>query len=273
MNPNPTASAPTAPFEDSPDFVQSLSRGLDVLRAFDRENPSMSLSEVSERTGLARAAARRSLLTLQHLGYVGQKGRQFFLTPRVLELGFGYLSSLNLPELAMPWMEQLAHRVNESTSLTVLDGTDIVYVARVPVRRVMTIALGVGARLPAFAASMGRMLLSGLDDDALGLWLSKASLYQLTSHTVTDPDRLREEILRARGQGFCLVVQELELGLCSLSVPIRDRQGKVVAALNVGMQFHEGIREHALTQVLPALKETQAAIEGATSHHWASLGA
>ncbi|HJV88923.1 MAG TPA: IclR family transcriptional regulator C-terminal domain-containing protein [Holophagaceae bacterium] len=264
---------PNLPFEESPDFVQSLARGLDVLRAFDRENPSMSLSEVSERTGLARAAARRSLLTLGHLGYVGQKGRQFFLTARVLELGFGYLSSLNLPELAMPWMEQLAHRVNESTSLSVLDGQDIVYVARVPVRRVMTIALGVGARLPAFAASMGRVLLAGLDPEALDAWFAKATFYPLTSHTITDPRRLREEILRTRDQGYGLVVQELELGLCSLSVPIRDRQGKVVAALNVGMQFHEGIKAHALKDVLPALRETQAAIEGATAHHWASLGA
>ncbi len=253
--------------------MQSLARGLDVLRAFDRENPSMSLSEVSERTGLARAAARRSLLTLGHLGYVGQKGRQFFLTARVLELGFGYLSSLNLPELAMPWMEQLAHRVNESTSLTVLDGSDIVYVARVPVRRVMTIALGVGARLPAFAASMGRVLLSGLEDEALDAWLTKATLYPLTSHTLTDPQRLRQEVLKVRTQGYGLVMQELELGLCSLSVPIRDRAGKVVAALNVGMQFHEGIKQHALKEVLPALLETQAAIEGATAHHWASLGA
>jgi IclR family pca regulon transcriptional regulator len=263
---------PDLPFEESPDFVQSLARGLDVLRAFDRENPSMSLSEVSERTGLARAAARRSLLTLSHLGYVGQKGRQFFLTARVLELGFGYLSSLNLPELAMPWMEQLAHRVNESTSLSVLDGQDIVYVARVPVRRIMTLALGVGARLPAFAASMGRVLLAGLEDGALDTWLAAARLYPLTSHTLTDPTQLRAEILKVRQQGFGLVVQELELGLCSLSVPIHDRTGKVVAALNVGMPFHEGIAVHAVKHVLPALRETQAAIEGATAHHWASIG-
>jgi len=237
-----------------------------VIRAFDEDHPSLSLSDVSERTGLARAAARRGLLTLQHLGYVGSRGRQFFLTPRVLELGFGYLSSLALPELALPSMEHLALRVNESCSLSVLDGADIVYVARVPVRRVMTISLGVGARLPAFATSMGRVLLAGLSDDAFRRWLTEARTRALTPHTVFRRPALKAEVLRVHAQGHALVVQELELGLCSLAVPVRDPNGKVVAALNVGMQYRRGIRGRARREILPALRDTQRAIGDAIAH-------
>ena len=250
-------------FEGSPDFVQSLARGLEVIRSFDEEQPSPSLSELAERTGLSRATVRRSLLTLAHLGYVGQKGRQFFLTPRILELGFGYLSSLGLPELALPFMETLAQRVGESCSLTVLDDADIVYVARVPVRRIMAISLGVGARLPAFAASMGRVLLAGLPDDALDEWLARAPTRPLTPHTVHEKSALRAEILRVRAQGYAVVLQELELGLCSIAVPVRERQGRTLAALNVGMPFGQGVRERALKEILPALREAGQAIENA----------
>jgi len=259
-------------FQESPDYVQSLARGLDVMRVFNRDQAAMTLSEVADRTGLARAVVRRCLLTLQHLGYVGLRGRQFFLTPRVLELGFGYLSSLNLTELALPWMEQLALRVDESCSLCVLDDEDIVYVARVPVRRVMTIALGVGARLPAAPTSLGRALLAGLDDDALGAWLAKVKLKALTPHTISEKKALKTEILKIRKQGYALVVQELELGLCSLAMPVKDRHGKVVAALNVGMQMRDGIRAHALKNILPALQETQTAIERAISLQWTATG-
>jgi IclR family pca regulon transcriptional regulator len=259
-------------FEDGPDFVQSLARGLAVIRAFDGAHPALSLSEVSERTGLARAAARRSLRTLEHLGYVALRGRAFSLAPRVLELGFGYLSSLALPELALPFMEQLAQRVLESCSLAVLDGPEIVYVARVPVRRVMAISLGVGARLPAFAASMGRVLLAGLSDEALDDWLARAKTRALTPHTTFEKRALRAEILRVRAQGHALVFQELELGLCSVAVPVRDRQGRVVAALNVGMQFREGSRRRALQEILPALEDARDAIESGVGPVWAVKG-
>lgn len=251
------------PFEESADFVQSLARGLQVIRTFDGDHPSLTLSEVAERTGLAKAAARRSLLTLQHLGFVETRGRQFLLTPRILELGFGYLSSLQLPELALPAMEHLSVQVDESSSLSVLDGSEIVYVARVPVHRVMTISLGVGARLPAFAASMGRVLLAGLPDAALDGWLARVETRPLTPHTIFRKPELKAEILRVRGQGYCLVDQELELGLCSISVPVRDRHGKVLAALNVGMAHRDGVPERALKEVLPALLAAQESIEAA----------
>jgi IclR family transcriptional regulator, pca regulon regulatory protein len=256
-------------FENGPDFVQSLSRGLMVMRAFDADHAELSQSEIAERTGLARAVVRRSLLTLQHLSYVGARGRRFFLTPRVLELGFGYLSSLRLPELARPAMEQLAHSVQESCSMSVLDGTEIVYVARVPVKRVITIALGVGARLPAYTTSMGRILLAGLADPPLDAVLAASTLTPLTSFTLCKPKPLRAEILRVRQQGYCLVMQELELGLCSIAVPLRDRRNTVIAALNVGMQYNKDSRARALQVILPALQQTSAEIERAIAHQWA----
>lgn len=257
-------------FEESADFVQSLARGLQVIRTFDGDHPSLTLTEVAERTGLAKAAARRSLLTLQHLGFVEVRGRQFLLTPRILELGFGYLSSLQLPELALPAMEHLSLQVDESSSLSVLDGNEIVYVARVPVHRVMTISLGVGARLPAFAASMGRVLLAGLPEPALDAWLERTETRALTPHTIHRKPALRTEISRVRVQGYSLVCQELELGLCSISVPVRDRHGKVLAALNVGMAHREGVPERALKEVLPALLAAQEAIESAIAFHRAA---
>jgi IclR family pca regulon transcriptional regulator len=267
LNPTPTPH----PFEDSPDYIQSLARGLDVLRAFDQEHISMTLSEVAEITGLARAVARRCLLTLEHLGYVMSRGRKFSLTPKVLDLGFAYLSSLNLTEVAMPFMEQLAQRLQESCSMSVLDGQDIVYVARVPVRRVMAITLGVGARLPAFAASMGRVLVAGMPEEERKAWIAKVHFRALTPTTLTSKHALEAELVRVKAQGYALVQQELEPGLCSIAVPIRDRNQRPVAALNVGMQVRPGIKDHALKTVLPALKEAQASIERAMFHQWTGM--
>lgn len=263
-------STPPSDFQDGPDYVQSLARGLEVIRAFDQDHASMTLSEVADRSGLSRAVARRCLLTLAHLGYIGSRGRQFFLTPRVLDLGFAFLSSLDLPEIAMPVMEQLSVKLGESSSLCLLDGHDIVYVARVPVKRVMAMALGVGARLPAFAASMGRVLVAGLDDAAMEVWISQVELRPLTPRTIVDKEGLKAELLRIRSQGHALVMQELEPSLCSIAVPIHDRGQRVVAALNVGMQVRTGIRDYALKTVLPALLDAQTAIEHALSHNWTS---
>ncbi len=250
-------------FEESPDYVQSLARGLSVLRAFGHDLPSPSLSEVAVRTGLSRAVARRSLMTLQHLGYVDSRGRSFFLTPRVLELGYSYLSSLDLSELAQQAMEQLAHEVNESCSMAVLDRGDIVYVLRVPVRRVMSIALGVGARLPAAATSMGRTLLAHLAPEQRAQWLAQYPPQAHTPHTITALDALEAELARIREQGHALSVQELELGLCSIAVPIRTADGRVVAALNVGMPYRDDSRRRARHDILPVLRQTQQAIEQA----------
>src|SRR3954463_15287934 len=165
-------------------FVQSLERGLAVIRAFDAEHPELTLSDVARETGLTRAAARRFLLTLCDLGYVRSDGRQFSLTPRVLELGYAFLSSLSLTEVAEPHLERLVAEIHESSSVSVLDGDDIVYVARVPTSRIMRVSINVGTRFPAYATSMGRVLLAGLDEEAMGGYLERVALQRLSPHTV-----------------------------------------------------------------------------------------
>jgi len=248
-------------FTDSPDYNQSLDRGLLVLRAFNRERPRCTLSEVAAQIGLSRAVARRSLLTLQYLGYVAAQGRHFFLTPRVLELGYSYLSSLDLTELAHDAMEQLSQRVGESCSMAVLDGNEIVYVARVAVRRLMSVALGVGARLPAFAASMGRVLLANKSDDELTDWLRENTFRPITAHTIYKTRALRAEILRVRRRGYAFVSQELEPGLCSIAVPVRSAAGLAVCGLNVSMRYSDDVKAVALKKMLPALHRACQAIE------------
>ena len=194
----------------NPDYVQSLERGLAVIRAFGAESPELRLSDVARATGLTRAAARRFLLTLVKLGYVRQDGNFFSLRPRVLELGYAYLSVLSLPEVAQPHMEALVGEVNESSSIAVLDDLDIVYVARVPTQRIMTITIAVGTRLPAYATSMGRVLLAGLPSEALEECLERVEIEPLTPMTVPDPDALRDRIERVRNAGWAAVDQELE---------------------------------------------------------------
>jgi IclR family transcriptional regulator, pca regulon regulatory protein len=248
-------------FEQGPDYVQSLARGLRVLGVFGHDLPNPTLSEVAERSDLSRAAARRSLLTLQHLGYVGSRGRSFFLTPRVLELGYSYLSSLDLTELAQQAMEQLSHEVQESCSLAVLDGSDVVYVLRVPVRRIMRIALGVGARLPAFTASLGRVILADMGEADLDAWIRGMQFHAYTAHTVRNASELKRALKRVRQQGYALTSQELELGLCSIAVPVRAGNGRVVAGLNVSMQFNEQAEARAVARILPVLLKTREAIE------------
>ena len=190
-------------------YVQSFARGLSVIRAFSSERPSMTLSEVAAATGLTRAGARRILLTLAQLGYVGAEGRQFRLTARILDLGFAYLSSMPFWNLAEPIMEALVEEVHESSSASVLDGTDIVYVLRVPTHKIMTISLGPGSRLPAWCTSMGRVLLSGLDDAEVDSILRRSRIEARTLRTVTERAELRRLVAEVRVRGWALVNQEL----------------------------------------------------------------
>ncbi len=245
----------------SADFVQSLERGLLVLRAFDADHRELGLSEVARIAGLTRAAARRFLLTLVSLGYMNQSDGRFSLSPRVLELGYAYLSSLTLPEVAQPHMEALVASVNESSSISVLDGTEIVYVARVPTRRIMSITLSVGTRLPAYATSMGRVLLAALPDEALQARLAQIEMRPLSAHTITDVDALRAVLERVRRQGWAAVDQELEEGLRSLAVPIRDASGTAVAALNVSVHATRGSMTMLRRHFLPLVQEAARAIE------------
>ena len=205
-----TATEPSEKILPSPDYVQSLARGLAVIRCFDNRNQRRTLSDVARATDLTRATARRFLLTLVELGYVATDGSAFWLTPRVLELGYSYLSSLSLPEVAQPHLERLSHKVHESSSVSILDGADIVYVARVPVSRIMTVGITIGTRLPAYATSMGRVLLAGLPDDELDAYLEKLDIERLTERTITARDDLKAAILAVRADGICVLDQELE---------------------------------------------------------------
>ena len=243
------------------DFVQSLDRGLAVIRAFGPDRDRLSLSEVARATGLTRAATRRFLLTLVQLGYVRNDGREFSLRPRVLELGYAYLSGLALPEIASPHLEELVAKVRESSSISVLDGDHIVYVARVPTKRIMTVAISVGTRFPAHATSMGRVLLAAMDPEEFERYLSRANLDALTGRTVTDPEQLTDVVREVAKHGYAIVDQELEEGLRAIAAPIHGAGGSVTAAINLSAHASRVSLAAMKTDLLPALQETARRIE------------
>ncbi len=249
--------------EDSgrdPSFVNSLARGLRVIRAFNRERPEMTLSEVAVHTGLTRAAARRFLITLQQLGYVCTDGKRFRLAPRILELGFAYLSSIDIWNIALPVMEALSAELGESCSASVIEGCEIVYVARVPTRRVMSVSLSLGARLPAIATAMGRVLLAFLPEGKASERVATCPNCPHTSHSVTDRAELWRIVQQVRAQGWALVDQELEEGLRAIAVPLRGRSGKVVAAINVSAHASRVTVAQLRAVHLPALQRAAAEI-------------
>lgn len=239
--------------DPSGQYVQSLARGLTVIRSFDSDHPEMTLSDIARRTGLTRATSRRFLLTLVALGYVQTDGRMFSLTARVLELGFSYLSALSLPEIAQPHLEQLAATTNESTSASVLNGSDIVYVARVPTRRIMTVGISIGTRFPAYATSMGRVLLAAFSPERLDAYLDSIDFEGLTSHTITSRGALTKELAHVREQGWALVDQELEEGLRSIAAPIYHGMS-VIAAINVSTTASSHTVESIYETLLPPLQ-------------------
>jgi IclR family pca regulon transcriptional regulator len=247
--------------EQSRDFVQSLSRGLDVITVFGPDRQNMTLSDVARLTGLTRATARRFLLTLVELGYMRTDGKLFSLTPHVLNLGFSYLSGLSITEVAQPHVQDLASIVHESSSVAVLDGDDIVYVVRVPTKRIMAVAISVGTRFPAYATSMGRVLLASLSPDQLDAYLQRVELVPLTRFTVTDTARLRRLLDQVRTDGFVITDQELEEGLRSTAVPIRDANGNVIAAINLSAQATRVSSAQMRDELLPHLLETARRIE------------
>ncbi|HEX6362776.1 MAG TPA: IclR family transcriptional regulator [Albitalea sp.] len=247
-------------------YVQSFARGLQVIRSFSAQAPQQTLSEVAQRTGLTRAGARRILLTLESLGYVRSQGRQFSLAPRILDLGFAYLSSLPLWNLAEPVMERLVEELKESCSAAVLDGPDIVYVLRIPTHKIMSINLGIGSRLPAHCTSMGRTLLADLPPSALDALLREYPPMRRTDRTITDVPALKAELAKVREQGWCLVDQELEEGLVSLSAPIRDRAGRAIAAMNVSGQANRTAQAAMVEQFLPRLRAAAEEISRMLQH-------
>ena len=219
-----------------PNFMTSLARGLSVIRAFTERDQSLTIADVARITGLPRAAARRCLHTLTQLGYAGTDGRTYCLRPKILALGYSYLSSSPLASTLDPVLERISRTLQESSSAGVLDEDDIVYVARAATKRIMSVGLSVGSRLPAWSTSIGRALLAHLPPAELDAYLARVDLKPLTHLTLTDPDALRRELEKIRRNGYALVDQELEIGLRSVAVPIRNRAGAVVAAMNVSTQ-------------------------------------
>lgn len=262
--PHPDHVAEAEPASSSPKpgdtYVQSFARGLQVIRSFSAQSPQQTLSEVAQHTGLTRAGARRILLTLQGLGYVRCNGRQFSLTPRILDLGFAYLSSLPLWNLAEPVMERLVEEVKESCSAAVLDGNDVVYVLRIPTHKIMSINLGIGSRLPAHCTSMGRTLLAELDNQSLDEVLLANPPVRRTARTIVDVAQFKAELAKVRAQGWCLVDQELEEGLVSLSAPIRDRAGRAIAAMNISGQVNRTSPAYMVEHFLSKLRTAAADI-------------
>jgi IclR family pca regulon transcriptional regulator len=241
--------------EPSRDHVQSFARGLAVIRAFG-EKPELTLSDVARSTGMTRAAARRFLLTLVDLGYVRTDGRVFALRPRVLELGYIYLSTLGLDDVAAPHMEQLVASIRESSSISVLDGDDIVYVVRVPTSRIMAVTIAVGTRFPAYPTSMGRVLLAALPPDERAAYLSRAQLRALTRRTVIDRAALGAILEEVAVKHYALVDQELEDGLRSVAVPIHDGHGHVIAALNASVHASRATVDDLRRKILPQVQAT-----------------
>jgi IclR family pca regulon transcriptional regulator len=240
-------------------FVESFEKGLRVLTAFDERHTAMSLSEVAERTQLTRAAARRLLLTLVGLGYATLEHKKFSLTARVLRLGHAYLQASALPALATPVLERLSDELGESASLAVLDGLEVVYVARAAKQRIMSVNLGVGARLPALYTSLGRVLVAAHGDrEAL---VASAPLERHTERALTSRAKLREVLRETAARGHCVVDQELEAGLRSIAVPITDGNGRVVAAMNVSAQANRVSMDELRSDVLPALQRAANALE------------
>ncbi|MBA1264602.1 IclR family transcriptional regulator domain-containing protein [Stutzerimonas stutzeri] len=239
-----------------PNFMSSLARGLAVIHAFQERKRHLTIAQISHRTEIPRAAVRRCLYTLIKLGYATTDGRTYSLLPKVLTLGHAYLSSTPLAVTAQPILDQLSNRLNEACSMATLEGDEVLYVARSATpQRLISVDLSVGSRLPAYCTSMGRILLAALDDAALDDYLEHANLQIKTSRTLHTPEAIRASIAEIRQQGWVIVDQELEIGLRSLAVPLKDSAGQVLAALNVGTHVSRITRQELETRFLPVLLE------------------
>ncbi len=242
------------------DFVASLEKGLLVIEAFDANRSKLTLSDVAKITGITRAAARRYLLTLTRLNYAEFDGRYFSLSPRILRLGYAYLSSTSLPARVQPFLERISEETGESSSAAILDGDDIVYIARSATRRIMSIGLGVGSRLPAYCTSLGRAILAYQPQDAIEAYLQRVRLEARTPKTVTDKDQFRTVLQDTRAQGYALVNEELEFGLRSIAVPVIQKTGQVTIALNLSAQAGRVSTDEMKERFLPSLNGASEAL-------------
>ena len=243
-------------YAGDPNFMASLARGLAVIRAFTQQRRHLTIAQLSQRTAIPRAAVRRCLYTLSMLGYVGtEDGRTYALRPRILALGHAYLSSTPLVYAVQPLLDQITSVLHESSSLAVLEGDEILYIARSSTTtRLMSIDLGIGSRLPAYCTSMGRVLLAGLTDAELDIYLSRVNLVKLTTRTVSTADELKVALNAVRRNGYAVVDQELEIGLRSIAVPVSDREGRSAAAINVGTQSSRVSVAEMESKFLPPLR-------------------
>jgi IclR family pca regulon transcriptional regulator len=257
--PNAPAVTPAAEIQayaGDPNFMASLARGLAVIRAFTQQRRNLTIAQLSQRTAIPRAAVRRCLYTLTALGYVAtDDGRSYALRPRILALGHAFLSSTPLVYAVQPLLEQITSLLHESSSMAVLEGDDILYIARSSTTtRLLSIELGIGSRLPAYCTSMGRVLLAGLAASALDAYLARVALVKLTGRTVATADELKRALQAVRRDGYCIVDQELEIGLRSIAVPVVDRAGHTVAAINVGTQSSRVPVSEMEARFLPPLR-------------------
>ena len=248
------------------EVMGGLAKGLEVIRAFTRERPTLTLTQVAATAGLPAATARRCLHTLEELGYVTRSDRAFLLRPKVLELGAAYLESMNIESVTRNYLEDLARETGDSASLAVLDDTEIVYVARSSARTLLRLEAHVGSRLPAYPTSMGRVLLAGLSADRLAAYFERARIEALTAHTVTDPRRLRRLVEECRRSGYAAVEDELALGVVAVAVPVLDTAGRVVAALNSSGHTKRMTKTQLVRERLPMLRETSERISRELAH-------
>lgn len=251
--------------EKHPDFVTAFARGLTVIQCFHKGAERLTLADVAARTGLSRGTARRFLLTLNALGYVAQEDNYFRLKPKVLDLGYAYLNSVPLWELAQPFMKNIVDQIDESCALAVLDGLDVVYLARVPPTHVYTIPVHAGTRMPAHANAMGQVLLAELEESELDAYFAAAKLEKITPHTETDEQKLRQMLKEIRERGYAMPVDQVYEGRLSLAVPIRDRRGKAVAAMNASALLSRVSVENFKTRVLPLLQQAAKEIRSGLS--------
>jgi IclR family pca regulon transcriptional regulator len=239
------------------DMMGGLAKGLKVIEAFSFERPRLSISDASKITGLDRATARRCLLTLAERGYCAYDGKFLTVTPRVLRLGTSCLASMPLPRLVQPWLDRLSETIGHGASVAILDGTEIVYVARAAERRIMSVALMPGSRLPAYCTAMGRVLLAGLSEAEAQALLESTSLDRRTEWTLTSVTEIMRELAEIKTLGFALCNQEIEIGLRSLAVPLHSARGKTVAALNVGLPVTSLSMADVVDKYLTALLHIQ----------------
>jgi len=242
------------------DLIAGLEKGLAVIAAFDQDRPRLTMSEVAALCGLTRAAARRYLITLEHLGFVSSDRKMYSLTPKVLRLGQSYMHSARLPRIVQPELHKLAYALKEASAASVLDGSDVICIAATSAGRMVSATLQPGTRVPAYCTANGRVLLAALPQAEVDAWIARETLAPLTPHTITHAERLRIEIARTRAQGYAIVDQELELGLRTISVPLKNYRGDVLAAMNIGVHAARMSMDQLVDDCLPPLLHAQASL-------------